>query len=355
MSQTADEQIRPTLDALVERLRASVADQVSVAAEQLVNSVEAARQAAVQDAVQQAIVTAECEVTARLTDAFTRREGQIKETARAEWFAVGVEQARAEAAVAAAARETEVQAAVVARDAEVQARVAALEAEMRASVVAHETGMRGALAARDAEMQAAAGAAAKATAALATRLDSTTAAHREDTARLLRAIRLLDDATSLSQALEALGVAAKAEADRFAVFLPKGDALRAWSHAGFPALERASSSDVPLPEAGVAADTIHTGQARQVEPGGNGRPLFAGVDSADAVSVFVAVPVTMNGQVIAVLCGEQADGRAGSERLLAVFEVIARHAARVLETLTALRLAQLGSPVSKVVAASPPQ
>ena len=313
MSQT-DEQIRPTLDALVERLRTSISDQVTVAAEQLLNSVSVARQAAVQDAVQQAVVTAEREVTARLTDAFARREEQIKETARAEWFAVGVEQARGEAAVAAAAR--------------------------------------------DAELQAAVDAAAKATAstaALAARLEAAASAHRESTARMLRAIHLIDDATSLSQALEALGAAAKAEADRFAVLLPKGDVLRAWSHAGFPALDAVPSPDIPLPDAGVAADTIHTGRACQVEPGGSGRPLFAGAPDADSASAFVAVPVTMNGQVIAVLCGEQAEGQEGSERLLAAFDILARHTARVLETLTALRLAQLGSHVSQVAAAPPPQ
>ena len=344
MSQTADEQIRPTLDALVERLRASVADQVSVAAEQLVNSVEAAWRAAVEHAVQQAVVTAERETAARLNEAFARREEQVKEAARAEWFAVGMEQARAEAAAAAAAREADVRAAVVARDAETRAMVAARESEMQAAA-----------AAQDAEARAAADAADKATAALAARLDAAMAAHREESTRLLRAIRLLDDAASLSQALEALGVAAKAETDRFALFLSKGDVLRAWSHTGFPGLEGESSSDIPLPEAGVAADILHTGQACQVEPGGSGRPLFAGVHGADSASAFVAVPVTMNGQVIAVLCGEQSDGHEGSERLLAVFEVIARHAARVLETLTALRLAKLGSHVSQVVAAPPPQ
>ena len=215
--------------------------------------------------------------------------------------------------------------------------------------------MQAAAAAQDAEARAAADAADKATAALAARLDAAMAAHREESTRLLRAIRLLDDAASLSQALEALGVAAKAETDRFALFLSKGDVLRAWSHTGFPGLEGESSSDIPLPEAGVAADILHTGQACQVEPGGSGRPLFAGVHGADSASAFVAVPVTMNGQVIAVLCGEQSDGHEGSERLLAVFEVIARHAARVLETLTALRLAKLGSHVSQVVAAPPPQ
>ena len=321
MSQT-DEQIRPTLDALVERLRTSVSDQVSVAAEQLRTSVEAARSAAVQDAVQQAVVAAERAVTARLTDAFTRRDEQIKETARAEWFAVGMEQARGEAAVAAAVRDAEV---------------------------------RAAAAERDAQLQASAEAAEKATAALAARLEAAASEHREETARLLRAVRLIDDATSLSQALEALGAAAKAEADRFAVLLPKGDALRAWSHAGFPALDAVPSPDIPLPEAGVAADTLGTGRACQAEPGGSGRPHFAGVPATDSATAFVAVPVTMNGQVIAVLCGEQVDGQGGSERLFSVFEILARHTARVLETLTALRLAQLGSHVSQVVAAPPPQ
>jgi len=63
----------------------------------------------------------------------------------------------------------------------------------------------------------------------------------------------------------------------------------------------------------------------------------------------------MNGQVIAVLVGEQVDGRGGNERLLEVFEILGRHTARVLETLTALRLAQLGSQVSRVIAAPPLQ
>jgi len=63
----------------------------------------------------------------------------------------------------------------------------------------------------------------------------------------------------------------------------------------------------------------------------------------------------MNGQVVAVLCGDDAKGEGGTERVLAVFEMLARHAGRVLETLTAMRLAQLGSQVSQVVAAFRPQ
>jgi hypothetical protein len=55
----------------------------------------------------------------------------------------------------------------------------------------------------------------------------------------------------------------------------------------------------------------------------------------------VAAPLVLGGEVVAVVCGQQAsddDGRL----LVATFEVLARHAARVLEALTASRLAQVG-------------
>ncbi len=58
----------------------------------------------------------------------------------------------------------------------------------------------------------------------------------------------------------------------------------------------------------------------------------------------MAVPLVMNAQVIGVLCGEQlsADDR-GQWLADDLYEILARHAARVLESRTALRLAQLGS------------
>jgi len=338
MSQTADAQIRPTLDALAERLRAAVADHVSVASEQLLNAVEVARRASVEEAVRAAVLTAEREISARLTQDFSRREDQIKEAARAEWFAVGQEQARKEAAVAAVARDTEARAAAAAAEKSAAALITRLDAAEKAA----------------AAMATRLGAAENATAAITARLDGVVAAHREEAVRLLDAVRLIDDATSLSQTLEALGAAAKAETEHFAVLLPRGEVLRAWSHGGYPALDAQPSSDIPLPDAGIAADTIQKARPTQVEPGGQGRPPFAGLPEGSD-SAFVAVPVTMNGQVVAVLCGEQAEGDGGSGRMLAVFEMLARHAGRVLETLTAMRLAQLGSQVSQVVAAFRPQ
>ena len=352
MSQTADAQIRPTLDALAERLRTSIADQVSVASEQLLNTVEAAKRAAVDDAVRAASVTAERDVTARLNEVFARREDQIKEAARAEWFAVGQEQARKEAALAAAARDAEAKAAADAAEktaASLAARLDAAEKSVAAMTARLDASEKAAAA-----MTTRLAAAENTSAAHAARIDTVVAAHREETTRLLDAIRRIDEATSLSQTLDALGVAAKAEVGRFAVLLPKGDVLRSWSQAGFPALEAITSREIPLPDAGIAADTVHTGRPSQVERGRPGRPAFAS-PAEGAGSAFVAVPVTMNGQVVAVLCGDDAKGEGGTERVLAVFEMLARHAGRVLETLTAMRLAQLGSQVSQVVAAFRPQ
>ena len=339
MSQTTDAQIRPTLDALAERLRVSIADQVSVASEQLLNSVEVARRTAVEEAVRAATVTAEREVAARMTEAFNRREDEIKEAARAEWLAVGLEQARGEAALAATARDAEAKAAADAADKAAAALNARLDAAEKA-VAALTTRL----------------AAAETTASeMSARVGFLVAAHRDEASRLLEAVRHIDEATSLSQTLDALGVAARAEADGFAVLLPKGDVLRAWSHAGFPALDAMTSPEIPLPDAGIAADTLHTVRPSQVERGAPGRPLFASHAQGGSGSAFVAVPVTMNGQVVAVLCGERGKGAGGSERMPAVFEMLARHAGRVLETLTAMRLAQLGSQVSQVVAAFRPQ
>ena len=57
----------------------------------------------------------------------------------------------------------------------------------------------------------------------------------------------------------------------------------------------------------------------------------------------MAVPLVMNAQVIGVLCGEQLSADDRGQWLATMYEILARHAARVLESRTALRLAQLGS------------
>ncbi len=166
-------------------------------------------------------------------------------------------------------------------------------------------------------------------------------------ARLLQAVRTLDSASSLSQTLDALYTAAHAEARRVAVFLVRGDVVRSWNHAGFDAAPGATF-DLALADAGFIADAVRSAASRRLTAGSGVRPAFA---STSPAGPLVAVPLSMNGQVIAVLVGEEEAGTA--DALTPTFELLARHAARVLESLTALRLAQLAP--SAGAGSSPPR
>ena len=265
MTQTFDEQLRAAFDALA-----------AAAAE--------------------ATTTAERDVAVRLNEAFARREQQVRESARAEWFEAGRQHARDEARVIQEARDAVAQAS--AQDA---ARVAAAQAALVATVESEHDGLvRGSL------------------------------------DRVLRAMREIDATTSLTHTLDALTSAARAEAERVAIFLLRGETLRAWSHTGFEAMDDAPTFEVPLASAAIVADAIRTGAPQRIAATAPGRPAFAGAASTGA---FVAVPLTMNAEVIAVLCGEQLSAADEGEWLTTIYEVLARHASRVLESLTALRLA----------------
>ncbi|MGE3958751.1 MAG: GAF domain-containing protein [Vicinamibacterales bacterium] len=416
MSDTFDEQLRRAFDAIAERMRTTVTDHVSVAVEQLSQSAAAERTVVAETAARQAAEAAEQATRERLAAEFSAREEQIREAARAEWFEAGLQQARSDAAAAQQAREAEAAAAQQAREAEAQAQaeaaarlveqheqeLAAVRAEASARLDAALTAARvdsaaiaagheQALAALRSELEsvqaalveaaarqadelarahaaaeqssmdhAAALAVAHAAAALATQdAESARAAaqaaegriERASVERLLAAIRALDGTTSLSQTLDALASAARAEADRTAVFLVRGESLRAWNHAGFAAIPDAGTFEVAGADAGVALEAVRTARAQRVNGEAAGRPAFAGSDSG----AFVAVPLSMNGQVIAVLCGDQAAATDQGEWLAMHYEVLARHAARVLESLTALRLAQLGAHPAAAGVAAPPQ
>ena len=123
------------------------------------------------------------------------------------------------------------------------------------------------------------------------------------------------------------------------MFLVRGEVLRAWAQVGFDALD-GGAGDVTLETAGIAAVAVRTGLPQHTSDA-HGRPHFAGAPDGGAC---VAVPLSMNGQVIAVLCGDEPTAMDDGEWLAGTYEVLARHAARGLESLTALRLAQVGAP-----------
>jgi hypothetical protein len=353
MTQTFDEEIKRALDSLSEGLRAKLAEQVSAVAQQLTTAAEAERRAAAEQAanehrsalelatnqhrtalelavtehqtaleratserlaaleaaaverksaVEQAAAAATAEVTARLNESFAAREERIKAAARAEGHDTGVQQAKAEAARIQDERDAHAR--------------AALDAANRAAELA-------------------------AVQAAAARAEATRDAESRLLQRMLESVRALDGAASLSHALDALSSAVKPEADHTALFLMRGGMLRAWSQNGFEQLtETAATHGIALTEAGAIATAVRSGSAQRVLPSDEGRPAFAG---SVTNAVFVAAPVVMNGEVVAIICGEQLSPTDEGLRLAAMFETLARHAARVLESVTALRLAHVSA------------
>ena len=159
--------------------------------------------------------------------------------------------------------------------------------------------------------------------------------------RLLEAIRALDAARSLTEVLDALASSAGREAARVAVLLVRGGTLRGWRWTGFgAALDERHDFPVPAAEAGVIAEAARMGVAVSVDSGAAGSaPAFAELPPGREV---LAVPVQMSGQVIAVLYADQGiDRTSASLTWPATLEVLARHAARSLESMTAFRAAQL--------------
>lgn len=404
MTHEFDEQLKRAFDDLAERLRATLAEHSGATVEQLMASAAAARAAAVDTASREVADATARMVREQLEAEFAGRETQIRESVRAEAFDAGLQQARAEAlaveqareasaqaeadalAQAAARHEEELAAARLEATARIDAALTAARVDAAALASEHEQ----AIAQLKAELDRAQLALVEAAARHADELTKAQAAaelavvdhaaalavahaagakslaaaeeaqallqaaesriDRASVERLLASVRSLDAATSLSQTLDALSVAAHAEAERSVVFLVRGETLRAWHQSGFEA-GTGGPFELAVHDAGAAADAVRLGAPQRVADAPERVPAFA---AADQESAFVAVPLTMNGQVIAVLCGSQPSASDGGEWLATHYEVLARHAARVLESLTALRLAQLGAAPTAAGAASPP-
>jgi hypothetical protein len=161
--------------------------------------------------------------------------------------------------------------------------------------------------------------------------------------RLLESIRGLDGATSLSEVLDALGLAAGREASRAAVLVLRNDRLLGWKLAGFgPRDTQPKLIDLSLPDAGVAGLAVGSARpvtTRDTQSAADG-PGFAHLPDD---RMGLAVPVIVGGRVVAVV---YADGvtHDGREQVVPsswpeVIEILARHAARCLEALTVQKAA----------------
>jgi hypothetical protein len=120
--------------------------------------------------------------------------------------------------------------------------------------------------------------------------------------------------------------------------------MRGWRFIGFgPAFDRASAIEAPLAEGGIIEEAVRTqGPVSKGSAVPGAAPGLA--DVPDGCEMF-AVPVTVGGQVVAALYADQ-QGVAREEpsprfSWRSALEMMARHAARCLEGITAIRTAQL--------------
>ncbi|MDP1570832.1 MAG: hypothetical protein Q8L86_12615 [Vicinamibacterales bacterium] len=160
--------------------------------------------------------------------------------------------------------------------------------------------------------------------------------------RLLDGVRRLDEARSLSDLLDALTDAAAAEAPRVAVLVLRGERVQGWKVRGFGARdEQPKTVDLALAEAGVVGHAVGAGRTTTTRDGASSAagPGFAPLP-ADRMGL--AVPMIVGGRVVAVVYADSV-GPDGHETTVPngwpeLVEVLARHAARCLETLTVQRV-----------------
>lgn len=161
--------------------------------------------------------------------------------------------------------------------------------------------------------------------------------------RLLESVRGLDGATTLSEVLDALALAAAREAARAAVVVLRGERIQGWKMTGFgPRDSQPKSIDLPLSESGVIGHAIAVARAVTTRDSQTAA-IGPGFETLSADSTGLAVPVIVGGRVVAVVYADSVSME-GHERQVPsswpeLIEVLARHAGRCLEALTTQKTA----------------
>ena len=278
----AREQVRTELEQLVRRVRADLAEEQIEAARAAHSAAEAAANAFAAEAIAAERRAAELRVreaveAARTSAADERAAGEA--TLRHE-----LERAREEAAaVASAAAEREARAADAARANEREAELALLSS-------------------------------------------------------LSESLRALDEAETLTAVLDAVVGHAAYRVARVALLLVRDGTLRGWKAHGLGDAAADASFDVSLEEAGIIQDVVAAAATRTLSGPAPGPFAPLGADRA-----AVAIPLLVGGRVVGVL---YADDDGGGDRVVPsawpeYLDVIARHASRCLEAMTARRMPEL--------------
>jgi hypothetical protein len=161
--------------------------------------------------------------------------------------------------------------------------------------------------------------------------------------RLLDSVRGLDGATTLSEVLDALARAVAREAARAAVVVLRGERINGWKLSGFgPRDAQPKLIDIALADSGVIG--LAVGAARAVTTrDSQSAAIGPGFEKIPPDRMGLAVPVVVGGRVVAVVYAD-AVSLDGQEHPVPsswpeLIEVLARHAGRCLEALTAQKTA----------------
>jgi hypothetical protein len=311
---------------LEERLAAakSEADQTFAAA---LRKAAADADQAVAAAVKHANAEAEQKQTAAVAEARASAQALAREAAEQALSA-----AKTEADRVLAASKAEAERALVAAKAEADRALTAAIQESRA-----EAERAIAAAVREAREDAAQ--------TLAVTIASARAAERETAlagpARLLEAVRALDEARSLTDVLDALVHHAAREADRVALLLVRNDRLRGWRFTGFDGdVPDAREVNMSLEGSGLIVEAIRTKRAKAASAELSGFAFALAPPGRAAL----AAPIEIGGRIVGVLYADDAAPTQASPEASGwshFVEILARHAGRSLESLTARRVEAL--------------
>jgi hypothetical protein len=162
-------------------------------------------------------------------------------------------------------------------------------------------------------------------------------------AKLVSALRLQDDATTLRGILDALARGASGEAARVAVFLVDGATLRNFADFGY--LAGARPSDTALDSYDPVATVVRERQRLVLAaPAGARLPEVPPFMRAMSGNSGIVVPIIVAGAVVALLYAEGPErvaGQTATSVWMEHVEVLVRHAASRLENITSRRTVEV--------------
>lgn len=156
---------------------------------------------------------------------------------------------------------------------------------------------------------------------------------------LAHAVSGMDEATTLSEVLDALSEGLVAQVPRSAVLVFQDDRARVWRRHGFPADAPGSGVDLRLSDHADLKAIVDSAAPAIVEASEDLGPVLGLAPLPDGQR-GLAVPVAIGGQAAALVYADGGDdAQALAPGWTDAVEILARHAARCLETLTAMRAA----------------